>query len=66
MTELEELEELVGNLENIPPFGMEPDFSSLGVEPAEVLGFKTEDELEKAIKLLTTELKHAHIFLFNL
>ncbi len=55
MTEIEELEEIVGRLENIEPFGIEPDFSSLGLEPVEVLGFKTEEELENAIKLLTLE-----------
>ena len=55
MTELEELEDLVGSLENIEPFGIEPDFSSLGLEPAEVLGFKNEEDLEYAIKLLTRE-----------
>ena len=55
MTELEELEEIVGNLQDIEPFGIEPDFSSLGLEPAEVLGFKTEEELENALKLLTTD-----------
>ena len=55
MTELEELEDIVGSLENIEPFGIEPDFSSLGLEPAEVLGFQTEEELEKAIHLLTIE-----------
>ena len=38
MTELEELEDIVGRLESIEPFGIEPDFSSLGLEPAEVLG----------------------------
>ena len=58
MTELEELEDIVGSLENIAPFGMEPDFSSLGLEPAEVLGFKTEEELEHTIKLLTMEVNH--------
>ena len=57
MTELEELEEIVGNLESIEPFGIEPDFSSLGLEPAEVLGFQTEEELENAIKLLTMDVK---------
>tara|TARA_Y100001968_G_C18880590_1_gene491556 strand:- start:249 stop:422 length:174 start_codon:yes stop_codon:yes gene_type:complete len=56
MTELEELEEIVGSLDKIEPFGIEPDFSSLGIEPAEVLGFHTEKELEKAIKLLTLEI----------
>ena len=55
MTELEELEDIVGSLESIEPFGIEPDFSSLGLEPREVLGFQTEEELENAIKLLTME-----------
>ena len=55
MTELEELEDIVGSLESIEPFGIEPDFSSLGLEPAEVLGFQTEEELENAINLLTME-----------
>ena len=55
MTELEELEDIVGCLESIEPFGIEPDFSSLGLEPAEVLGFQTEEELENAINLLTME-----------
>ena len=58
MTELEELEDIVGSLESIEPFGIEPDFSSLGLEPAEVLGFQTEEELENAIKLLIMELRH--------
>ena len=57
MTELEELEDIVGSLESIEPLGIEPDFSSLGLEPAEVLGFQTEEELENAIKLLTTDVK---------
>ncbi len=61
MTELEELEEIVGSLENIEPFGIEPDFCSLGIEPAEVLGFQTEEELEHAIKLLTIEVKSSHL-----
>ena len=55
MTELEELEDIVGSLESIEPFGIEPDFSSLGLEPADVLGFQTEEELENAINLLTME-----------
>ena len=55
MTELEELEYIVGSLDNIEPFGIEPDFSSLGLEPADVLGFKTEEDLENAIKLLSIE-----------
>mgnify|MGYP001451100242 CR=1 FL=1 len=61
MTELEELEDIVGSIENIEPFGIEPDFSSLGLEPAEVLGFQTEEELEKAINLLTMEVDHKQI-----
>ena len=66
MTELEELEDIVGCLENIEAFGIEPDFSSLGIEPAEVLGFKTEEELENAIKLLTKEVKNKQFYLINL
>ena len=66
MTELEELEDIVGSLENIEPFGIEPDFSSLGLEPAEVLGFQTEEELENAIKLLTIEKNDSEIFLIEL
>ena len=31
MTELEELEDMVGNLDNIEPVGIEPDYSSLGL-----------------------------------
>ena len=62
MTELEELEDIVGSLESIEPLGIEPDFSSLGLEPAEVLGFQTEEELENAIKLLTMDVK-LHSFL---
>ncbi len=60
MTELEELEDIVGNLEYIEPFGIEPDFSSLGIEPAEVLGFQTDEELENAITLLTMEVKQSY------
>ena len=64
MTELEELEDLVGSIENIEPYGIEPDFSSLGLEPAEVLGFTTEEELEKAIKLLILEVnQNRHCFI---
>ena len=66
MTELEELEDLVGSLESIEPFGIEPDFSSLGLEPAEVLGFQTEIELENAINLLTMEVNHNHVFLVEI
>ena len=55
MTEIDELEKLVGNLENIETFGIEPDFSSLGLEPADVLGFRTDEELENALLLLTQE-----------
>ena len=66
MTELEELEEIVGSLENIEPFGIEPDFSSLGLEPAEVLGFHTEIELENAIKHLTMDIRHNHVMLIDI
>ena len=65
MTELEELEDIVGCLESIEPFGIEPDFSSLGLEPAEVLGFQTEEELENAINLLTMEVNFSSFLLFN-
>ena len=64
MTELEELEDIVGSLESIEPFGIEPDFSSLGLEPAEVLGFQTEEELENAINLLTMEVNLSSL-IFN-
>ena len=65
MTELEELEDIVGKIENIEPFGMEPDFSSLGLEPADVLGFKSEKELENAIEYLTLEVNHKELTLIN-
>ena len=66
MTELEELEDIVGSLESIEPLGIEPDFSSLGLEPAEVLGFQTEEELENAIKLLTIEVKLCNLLLIDI
>ena len=66
MTELEELEDIVGSLENIEPFGIEPDFSSLGLEPPEILGFESEEELEKAIKVLTREVVQSSLYLFDL
>ena len=66
MTELEELEDIVGCLESIEPFGIEPDFSSLGLEPAEVLGFQTEEDLEKAINLLTMEVNLSSFILFDI
>jgi len=66
MTELEELEDIVGSLENIEPFGIEPDFSSLGLEPADVLGFQTEEELENAINLLTIEVKRNKVILIDI
>ena len=65
MTELEELEDIVGSLDNIEPFGIEPDFSSLGLEPAEVLGFRNEEELENALKPLIIELKQNQFFLID-
>ena len=66
MTELEELEDIVGSLENIEPFGIEPDFSSLGLEPAEVLGFQSEEEMENAIKLLTLETNNTKMILIDI
>ena len=63
MTELEELEDIVGSLKNIEPFGIERDLSSLGLEPLDVLGFQTEEELENAIKMLTIEVKQNQILL---
>ena len=66
MTELEELEDIVGSLDSIEPFGIEPDFSSLGLEPPEILGFETEEELESAIKHLTTEVKYSQFLFFDL
>ena len=66
MNELEELEDIVGCLESIEPFGIEPDFSSLGLEPAEVLGFQTEEELENAINLLTMEVNLTSFLLLDI
>ena len=66
MSELDELEDIVGSLDNIEPFGIEPDFSSLGLEPAEVLGFQTEEELDNAIKLLIMEVSHCYFLLIDI
>jgi len=66
MTELEELEDIVGSLDNIEPFGIEPDYSSLGLEPADILGFQTEEELESAIKFLTTEVQSNQHYLIDI
>ena len=66
MTELEELEDIVGSLESIEPFGIEPDFSSLGLEPADVLGFQSEEELENAIRLLTMDFKNSQFHLIDI
>ena len=66
LEELEELEELVGSLEEIEPFGIEPDFSSLGLEPTEVLGFRTEEDLENALNNLTKEIKQNIFCLFDI
>ncbi len=66
MTGLEELEEIVGSLDNIEPFGIEPDFSSLGLEPAEILGFSNEEDLENAIKLLTIEVNQNQLCLIDI
>ena len=66
MIEIEELEEIVGRIESIETFGIEPDFSSLGLEPAEVLGFQTDEELEYAIKLLTMDVIHSQLSLIEI
>ncbi len=66
MTEIEELEEIVGSLKNIEPFGIEPDCSSLGIEPADVLGFKTEEELENALSFLTMDIKNYQFLPFDI
>ena len=66
MTELDELEDIVGKLESIEPFGIEPDFSSLGLEPADVLGFQTEEELENAINLLTMDVKKSKFIFLDI
>ena len=65
MTELEELEDLVGCIDDIETYGIEPAFSSLGLEPTEVLGFKNEEELQTALKLLTIELNPYKIALVD-
>tara|TARA_Y100001968_G_scaffold263255_1_gene251794 strand:- start:647 stop:847 length:201 start_codon:yes stop_codon:yes gene_type:complete len=65
MNKIEELEYIVGSIEKIEPFGIEPDFSSLGLEPLEVLGFQTEEELENAINLLTLEVKSNRVSLIE-
>ena len=62
---MNELKDIVGNLENIEPFGIEPDFRSLGLEPAEVLGFKNDKELDKALKILTLEISHNQLCLID-
>ena len=66
MSELEELEYIVGSLDSIESFGIEPDFSSLGLEPAEVLGFHTEEELDNAIKLLITEVSSCNLVFIDI
>ena len=63
MNKLEKLEEIVGSIKNIEPFGIEPDFSSLGLEPKEVLGFLTDEEVERAIEILTREMHSHEIYL---
>jgi len=65
MTELEELEDIVGCIEDIETYGIEPDFSSLGLEPPEVLGYTSEEALENAIKLLTIEINPYKISLID-
>ena len=65
MNKIKELEDIVGSIENIEPYGIEPDFSSLGLEPAEVLGFKNDEELETALKNLTIEINQNNLGLIN-
>ena len=65
MTELEELEDIVGSLDSIEPFGIEPDSSSLGLEPPDVLGFQSQEELDNAIELLTMEIKYTDAILVD-
>ena len=66
MSELKELEDVVGSLDSIEPFVIEPDLSSLGLEPAELLGFHTEEELDNAIKLLIMEVNHFNFQLIEI
>ncbi len=63
MTELEELEEMIGTLDEIKALGIEPDFSSLGIEPAEILGFKNNEDLETALIYLMSEKKNEPLFI---
>tara|TARA_B100000965_G_C19410979_1_gene677699 strand:- start:554 stop:754 length:201 start_codon:yes stop_codon:yes gene_type:complete len=65
MKKLEQLEDIVGKLESIEPFGIEPDFSSLGLEPAGVFGFQTEEELENAVNVLTLDVKNSNFLLID-
>ena len=65
MIELEELEDIVGSIENIEPFGIEPDFFSLGLEPAEVLGFSAEEDLEKALEHLIIDVNNKYLYLID-
>jgi len=63
MTELEELEEMIGSLNNVKALGLEPDFSSLGIEPAEILGFKNDEDLERALIHLMSDKKTEPLFI---
>tara|TARA_Y100001968_G_scaffold30606_1_gene23614 strand:+ start:103 stop:321 length:219 start_codon:yes stop_codon:yes gene_type:complete len=65
MNELKELKQLFDSFKNIEPFGLEPDFSSLGLEPAEVLGFKNEQEVEIALKSLTVEVTKEQLYIID-
>ena len=57
MNGLEELEMIVGSISSIKPFGLEPDICSLGIEPAEILGFETEEQLEFELLTLMADRK---------
>ena len=65
MNVLEELQNIFGSIENIKPFGIEPDYSSLGHEPAEVLGFTTEEELEEALKHLMMDANQSYLYIIE-
>ena len=64
MSELKELEKMIGCIDEIKDLDFEPDFSSLGIEPPEVLGFKNNEELEKALRYLMSEKTYDPLFAF--
>ena len=56
MRNMDILDKIAESIENIEPYGIEPDFSSLGVEPYEVLGFNSDEELENSLNFLMQEI----------